>query len=105
MSTFEAAGVFAYLPAASKICNNDQVELENEPSNKHDSQAIKIMCRKRLIGYVPRSKQTLVRDLMAKQAKFTVVDHAYKRVIVGTQIQPDNARCMDGTVNQKQSIG
>lgn len=58
---------FQYYKGIANINNfkiNDEVKLIREPENKYDSNAIAIYWNKLIIGFIPRSKNLILKNLI-----------------------------------------
>lgn len=67
LCTFFVAGVNYRMVDFRQTTPADKVTLIPEPTNQYDAYAIRIELGSRHIGYVPRTEQTLLHDLLREQ--------------------------------------
>ncbi|MGN6602203.1 MAG: HIRAN domain-containing protein [Ginsengibacter sp.] len=69
--------IASYRTHLSNCQVGDEVELLAEPTNSYDSNAIKVICNKQLIGYVPKEKTKNVSKICLGE-NYAQIAHIYQ---------------------------
>ena len=67
--SFKIRGISKYKFDVESINLGSTFEMVTEPTNKYDSGAIKILYNNEIIGYVPKSHQSICRDCIDDELK------------------------------------
>jgi hypothetical protein len=88
MIHIQLAGVFARRAAAASVLVGDPVTVEYEPTNPFDANAIAVKHSGRLIGYIPRTEQHLIRPFLDNQTAFSASSVGYDHVDITGTVRP-----------------
>ncbi len=83
--TFDLAGVFARRSEASQVRCGDPVRIVPEPTNPYDAKALAVFHEDRLIGYIPRVRQSKMTPYMEQNVQFEISNHDVDYIQIRTR--------------------